>query len=131
MGSDPPLHREAWHQIKGWYRDTVDRAPPSAWVTLERITAERVELYSYVLPLGANTPISVETLPVDDLVPTEDELEWAVKRLRNHCYGRPSGKQAEHLKRRLAAVRKAAKYKTTAGGETTEGKESTELIEPT
>ena len=28
MGSDPPLQREAWHQIKGWYKAAVDRAPP-------------------------------------------------------------------------------------------------------
>ena len=42
LGSDPPLQREAWHRIKGCYRDVFDRAPPPAWVTLERITAERV-----------------------------------------------------------------------------------------
>ena len=46
MGSDPPLRREAWHWIKRWYKDGVDRAPPLAWVTLKRITAERVDLYS-------------------------------------------------------------------------------------
>ena len=27
---------------------------------------EQVELYSYVLPLGANIPISMEPFPVDD-----------------------------------------------------------------
>ena len=75
MGSDPPLQREAWHRIKGWYRAVVKCAPPPAWVTLERITGERVELYSYVPPLGANTPIYVEPFPVDDLVPTEDKIE--------------------------------------------------------
>ena len=70
LGSDPPLHREAWHRIKGWYKDAVDCALPPAWVTLERITAERVELYSYVPPPGMNIPISVQPFPVDDSVPT-------------------------------------------------------------
>ena len=59
LGSDPPLHREDWHRIKGWYRAAVERAPPPARVTLERITAERVELYSYVPTPGENIPISV------------------------------------------------------------------------
>ena len=44
FGSDHPLHREAWHQIKGWYKDAVDHAPPPDWVYLKWITAEMVEL---------------------------------------------------------------------------------------
>ena len=52
LGLDPPLHREAWHRIKGWYQAAVDRDPPPAWVNLKRITSERVDLYSYVPPLG-------------------------------------------------------------------------------
>ena len=52
LGADPPLIQEAWHRIQGWYKAAVDRAPPPAQVTLERITAERVALYIYVQPLG-------------------------------------------------------------------------------
>ena len=37
LGSDPPLRREAWHRIKGWYKAAVGHAPPPARVTLERI----------------------------------------------------------------------------------------------
>ena len=72
MGSDPPLHQEASHQINGWYKAAVDRAPPPARIILKQITAEQVELYIYVPPPGANIPIYVEPFPVDDLVPTED-----------------------------------------------------------
>ena len=71
LGSDPPLHREAWNRIKGWYKAAVDHAPPPARVTLERITAERVKLHSYVPPPGTKIPISVQPFPVDDSVPTE------------------------------------------------------------
>ena len=67
-GSEPPLHRESWHQIKGWYRAAFNRAPPTGWFTLKRITAERVDLYSYVPPPGDNLPVSVDPFPVDDLV---------------------------------------------------------------
>ena len=59
-GLDSPLHQEAWHRMKGWYRDAVDPAPPPAWVKLERITAERVDLYQYIPHSGKNIPISVE-----------------------------------------------------------------------
>ena len=109
MGLDPPLHREAWNRIKGWYKAAVNRAPPPARVTPERITAERVELYSYVPPPGTNIPISVQPFPVDDSVSTEDKIEWVVTRLCNHRSGGPSGMRSEHLKRWLAMSRKSEK----------------------
>ena len=78
LGSDPPLHREAWHRLKGWYQTAVDRSTPPNRLTLERITAELVDLYSYVPPPGDNISVSVDPFPVDDLVPTEEKIEWAV-----------------------------------------------------
>ena len=74
-----------------------------------------VELYSYVPPSGTNIPISVEPFPVDDSVPTEDKIKWAVKRLQNHHSGGPSGMRAEHLKGWLAAARKKEKEEEDAG----------------
>ena len=60
---------------KGWYKAVVDPVPPPAWVNLERITAERVYLYSYVLPPGTNISIYVQPIPVEYSVPTEDKIE--------------------------------------------------------
>ena len=57
MGADPPLVQEAWYRVQGWYKAAVERAPPTARVTLKRITAERVTLYSCVLPPGENIPV--------------------------------------------------------------------------
>ena len=108
------LHREAWHRIKGWYKAAVDHSPPPARVALERITEERVELYSYVPRPGKNIPISVQPFLVDDSVPTEDDINWVVKRIRNNCSGGPPGMGADHLKRWLVTVRKAEKDKETA-----------------
>ena len=28
LGADPPMPREAWRRLKGWYKAAVDRAPP-------------------------------------------------------------------------------------------------------
>ena len=80
IGSDPPLHWEAWHRLKGLYRTAVDCDPPPARVTLEQITTERVDLYSYLPPPGANIPICVEPFPVYDSVPTKEDIELAVEK---------------------------------------------------
>ena len=93
----------------------VDCDPPPAWITPEQITAERVELYRYVLLSGANIPIYVEPFPVDDLVPTEDEIKWVVKRLQNHRSRGPSGMQVEYLKGWIAAASNKEKEKAAAG----------------
>ena len=85
--ADPPLIQEAWYRIQGRYKAAVDRAPPPARVTLKRITAKRVALYSRVPPPGENIPVRIERFEVEEKVPDEGEIEWAVKRLRNN----PSG----------------------------------------
>ena len=131
LGSDPPLHREAWHRIKGWYKAAVDCDPPPAQVTLKRITAERVDFYSHIPPPDTNIPVSVQPIPVEDLVTTEDEIEWAVKRLRNHSSGGPSGMRAQHLKRWLETARKAEKDATTTmEREGTEENRGTTVVQP-
>ena len=88
LGLDPTLHREASYRIKVWYKAVIDRAPPPARVTPKRSMADRVELYSYVPPPGTNIPIFVQPFPVEDSVPTEGEIEWAVTGLCNHRSGR-------------------------------------------
>ena len=74
LWADPPMPREVWQRLKGCYKAAVNRAPPPARATLERITAERVDLYSYVPSPGTNIPVSVIPVLVDDSVPTEDEI---------------------------------------------------------
>ena len=88
-----------------------------------------MDLYSYVPPLGANTPISVEPFPVDDSVPTEDNIEGGVKRLRKHHSGGPSGMWAAHLQVLLAVERKKEKEEVEAEEETTESNRRGEATE--
>ena len=68
-----------------------------------------MELYSYVPPPGANIPVSEDPLPLENLVPTEDEINGAEKLLCNHPSGGPSKVQDKHLKGLLAAARKKEK----------------------
>ena len=83
--------------MKGWYKAAVDRTLPPSRVTLYQITAERVDLYRQVQPSEENIPISVDPFEVEDLVPTEDKIEFLVWRLRGNCSWVPSGMRAEHL----------------------------------
>ena len=91
------------------YRVQGGLTPPPARVTLKWIKVERVELYSYVPPPGENIPIYVKPFLVDDSVPTEDDIEGAVKRLQNKHSRRPSEMRPDHLKEWLAAARQKEK----------------------
>ena len=89
--------------MKGWYKAAANRGPPPARATLDRITAERVELYSQVPSPGENIPVTVNPSEIDESVPTEYEIAETVKKLRRNRLGGPSWIRAEHLKGWLAA----------------------------
>ena len=95
--------------MKGWYRAAVTRGPSPARATLERITADQTEVYRQVPSPGEGIPIHVERQNIDDSVPTEDEIEAAVKKLRRNRAGGPSGIRAEDIKGWLAAARRGGK----------------------
>ena len=122
LGADPPNPKEAWRQLRGWYKAAVNRAPLPARATLERITAERFDLYSYVPSPGENIPVTVRQVKVDDLVPTEDKIEEAVKKLRRNRSGGLSGMRSENLKGWLKAS-KREKRAAEKEEEKTEGEE--------
>ncbi len=57
---------EAWQQLKGWYHSAEDQAPKACPETLALQTAERVEFYTAVPPMGWSLPINVTPIPVPD-----------------------------------------------------------------
>ena len=65
-------------------------------------------------PPGDTIPVTIEPFVVEDGVPTEAEVEWAVKRLQNNRAGGPSRMRAEDLKEWLAAARRGEKERETA-----------------
>ena len=79
----------AFIMIRGWYRAAVDHAPPPAQVTLERITKDCVELYSYIPPSGDNISTAVTPDHVDESIPMEKEIKWTVRRLWGNRSGPP------------------------------------------
>ena len=122
LGGDPPNAKEAWRRMKGWYKAVVNRAPPPARAMIERITAERVELYSYLPPLGENILVTVTPSEVDYLVPKEDNIAEAVKKIRRNRSGGPLGMRTEHLNGWLAASNRG-KLAEEKGEEKTEAEE--------
>ena len=49
-------------------------------------------------PLGESVPTMVAPFPIDDRVPTEEEIGTAVKRLKTGKAAGPTGIKAEHFK---------------------------------
>ena len=70
------------------------------------MTTEKEELYWHVPSPGYPIPVGDPTFPllVDDSIPENEEIAWAVRRL---CLNRsviPSGTQVEHLRQWLIAA---------------------------
>ena len=61
LASNPPLIREAWIRIWGWYKE----APPSPTIaTIERMIEERVELFQVVHLLVRPIPVGITVFSV-------------------------------------------------------------------
>ena len=106
LEGNPPNTKEAWRWMKRWYKAAVNRDPPPARATLERITAEPVELYSHFPPPRENISVTVTPSEIDDSVPTEDEIAEAVKKLRRNRSGEPLRIRSEDLKGWLTAAKR-------------------------
>ena len=106
LASDLTLIREAWIRMRGWYKNSVDRHPPPSRMTLGTMTEEREELYRDVPSSGEPIPVEYPPFPflVDDSIPDDEEITWAVRRLLLNRSGRPSGMRAEHLRQWLIAA---------------------------
>ena len=72
---DPPPVKEAWHRMQEYSKTFSNHPPPPIRITLAQITAERVELYLQVTPLGDR--ITIETFPstVDDSISSMDNIK--------------------------------------------------------
>ena len=60
------------------------------------MTADRVKLYRHIPQPGQPITVRVQTFPVDDSIPEDKDISWAVRRLRLNRSGGPSGMRAEH-----------------------------------
>ena len=72
--------------------------PPSALISLETLTAERVKLNVHIPLLGRSIPIKVDPFPVDDNILGGKDIAKAVMWIQMHCAVGPSGMKAKHLR---------------------------------
>ncbi len=87
--------KEAWRSIKGcWYHSVEDRPPKLNYQRMEMLTQECIDLYTAAPPLGAPIPINVDPFDVNNKIPTDGEIQEAVKSLRNGQAGGLGGRQA-------------------------------------
>ncbi len=79
---------EAFLHLKGWYQAATEIRARPCFQTMEKQTAEHVDLYQQCKSPGL--PVAVNVVPVDvqDDVPTKGEIWVAVSKLTN---GRSAG----------------------------------------
>ena len=122
LTSDPPLYKEYGNHMKGWYKVMAGRALMPTRLTIKRITEEQVSMHHHIPPPGENIPIFFDPFPLDESVPTEDNIEWEVRRLRDSGSSSPSGIRTEQLQHWIWEAQKAneAIALVTGSGLTTE-----------
>ena len=68
---DPPLTKEAWIQMRGWYHDVEYFSPTPSRVTITQMTAEILELYRRVTPPMRIILVALDPLPIGKSVSEE------------------------------------------------------------
>ena len=94
----PPLVKETWIWLRGWYRETKDLPPPPALMVIVRMTEEMVDLYLRFPLTGRSIPVALDPFPVDDLIPEDKEVAGLVHHLRLNRSTRPSSMKAGYLR---------------------------------
>ena len=64
-------------------------------VTIELIAAERVDIYCHIPSSSKTTPLGVNPFPVDDSIPENEDISWAVCRIHLNLSGVQLGMRAE------------------------------------
>ena len=93
--------KEAWCGLKGWYSAVEEKAPKPCYLSMEKQTKERVELYEKIEPPGDPIPINIDPFEINDAIPTESEVGTVVTGLRDGRAEGVSGIKAEHMKQWL------------------------------
>ena len=97
--------QEAFHHLKGWYRKAGKASAPPCFLTMERQTVEREELYGKVTPPGGPIPINVDPQPINDDAPPDDEIRGIVQQMPNGRAGGNSFMRAEDMKEWLRGMK--------------------------
>ena len=92
--------------MRVWYKDAVDRPPPPSILAPAKMTSEREDLYRNFRPPVELIPLRKPPfhLLVDDSIPEDEDIDWAVRRLRLNCFDVPSIMLAKHIHQWLIAT---------------------------
>jgi hypothetical protein len=96
---------EAFRHLKGCYRGATETQARPCFQTMEKQTAECVDLYQQRDSPGL--PVAINIAPVDVRidVPTNGEIQAAVSELTNGISAGVSCMRAEHLKEWLRGMK--------------------------
>jgi hypothetical protein len=90
--------RGAWHRMKRWYRQVSGSRPKPSPLDMSEITTTYTDLYRNNTNINNQIPnINYISTPIDDSVPTEDEIRFAVLYLKQWKDSGPSGLRAKDL----------------------------------
>jgi hypothetical protein len=90
--------QEAFCHLKGWYRSATDTQARPCFQTMDRQTAERIDLYRRRDSPGLPIHVGENLFDVRDDTPTDGEIRTAVSELSNGRSAGASQMRAEHLK---------------------------------
>jgi hypothetical protein len=90
--------QEAFRHLKGWYRTATDTQAKPCYLTMERQTSERVDLYLRRQSPGAPLPILMDPVEICDNQPNDSKIRDAVAQLSNGRTAGASGMRAEDVK---------------------------------
>ena len=63
------------------HKDLPDHPPTSERVSISTMMADRFELYRHAPPPGQPINTRVQPLLVDESIPEDEEIAWAVRRI--------------------------------------------------
>ena len=98
LASYPPLMKEAWIRMWEWYKYDVDHSLPPSRVAITTMTSDRFMIYRQVPPPGQPIPVRVPPFLLNDSIPENKEITWAVRRLHLNHPGSSPGMRAEYLR---------------------------------
>ena len=97
--------QEAFRHLKGWYRSATDTQAKPCYLTMERQTSDRVDLYLWRQSPGVPLPILIDPVKICNNPPFDGEIRDAVAQLSNGRAAGASGMLAEDEKEWLFSIR--------------------------
>jgi hypothetical protein len=98
------MHEASCH-LKGWYWAATETQAWPCFQTMERQTAERVDLYQQRNSLYPLIAFSIVPVEVQDEVPTDGEILATVAELTSGHSAGASPMRAEHLREWLRGIK--------------------------